>query len=300
MVKGETFDLQLFESEAFRHFINVFTNKQSGVTQGCNVTQNAQNITVSPGYFFIQGGLLREETGTDNEIPSGAGYYKLVYEIDLSKTNQKDIFNQGSYKFIRSTGGYPSLTQEDLDNGGTVYQLPFCQFRVTEQGLQDFVDIRPLVNYGIYLTKEDGEDFVNKSDRGSITVWNSTNQGIFQGTGFVFRFNNSDSSGDFFEIQNSAGIKVLKDCRVHISSKIFVEKTSGAGYVLSNILVNGNSISTSLEKMEQDFTDCVDPGTTYDLKANDIITLTVDYTSSSGNPEIRAGRKNSSISIFVI
>lgn len=300
MVKGETFDLQLFESKAFRHFINVFTNKQSGVTQGCNITRNTQNITVSPGYFFIRGGLLREDTGTDNEIPSEAGYYKLVYEIDLSKTNQKYVFNQGSYKFIRSTGGYPSLTQEDLDNGGTVYQLPFCQFRVTEQGVEDFVDIRPLVNYGIYLTEEDGEDFVNKSDRGSITVWNSTNQGIFQGTGFVFRFNNSDSSGDFFEIQNSAGIKVLKDCRVHISSKIFVEKTSGAGYVLSNILVNGNSISVSLEKMEQDFTDCVDPGTTYDLKANDIISLTVDYTSSSGNPEIRAGRKNSSISIFVI
>ena len=29
MVKGETFNLQRFESEAFRHFINVFTNKES-------------------------------------------------------------------------------------------------------------------------------------------------------------------------------------------------------------------------------------------------------------------------------
>lgn len=153
MVKGETYNKQLFESEAFRHFINVFTNKQSGVTQGCEVTKDTQNITIGEGYFFIQGGLLRETTGTANSIPNKAGYYKLVYEIDLSKTNSKDIFNQGSYKFIKTLGDYPNLTQEDLDNGGSIYQLPFAQFRVTEEGLQDFKDIRPIINYGVYEKK---------------------------------------------------------------------------------------------------------------------------------------------------
>lgn len=153
MVKGETYNKQLFESEAFRHFINVFTNKQSGVTQGCEVTKDTQNITVGEGYFFIQGGLLRETTGTANSIPNEAGYYKLVYEIDLSKTNDKGVFNQGSYKFIKALGDYPALTQEDLDNDGTIYQLPFAQFRITEQGLQDFKDIREIIEYGIYEKK---------------------------------------------------------------------------------------------------------------------------------------------------
>lgn len=150
MVRGETFNLQTFESAAFRHFINVFTNKQSGVTLGCEVTQDAQNINVAEGYFFIQGGLLRETTGTANTIPTDAGYYKLVYEIDLSKTNTKDNFNQGSYKFIKALGNYPELTQQDLDNDGTIYQFPFAQFRITEQGIQDFKDIRPIIDYGIY------------------------------------------------------------------------------------------------------------------------------------------------------
>lgn len=153
MVKGETYNLQLFESEAFRHFINVFTNKQSGITQGCEIQQNSESITIGQGYFFILGGLLRETTGTENEIPSDAGYYKLVYEIDLSKVNTKDTFNQGSYKFVKALGDYPNLTQQDLDNGGTIYQLPFCQFRITEQGLQDFQDIREFVNYGVYEKK---------------------------------------------------------------------------------------------------------------------------------------------------
>ncbi len=153
MVKGETYDKQLFESDAFRHFINIFLNKQSGVTKGCEITKDTQNITVAAGCFVIQGGLLKETTGTDNAIPTEAGYYKLVYEIDLSKTNNKDEFKQGSYKFVKAIGDYPKLTQEDLDEGGTIYQLPFCQFRITEEGIQDFADIRTRVNYGIYEKK---------------------------------------------------------------------------------------------------------------------------------------------------
>lgn len=153
MVKGETYNKQLFESDAFRHFINIFLNKQSGVTKGCEVTKDAQKIIVAAGCFVIQGGLLKETTGTDNAIPTEAGYYKLVYEIDLSKTNTKDEFKQGSYKFVKALGDYPQLTQEDLDDGGNIYQLPFCQFRITEQGIQDFKDIRPLINYGVYERK---------------------------------------------------------------------------------------------------------------------------------------------------
>ena len=153
MVKGETYNKQLFESDAFRHFINIFLNKQSGVTKGCEVTKDAQNIIVAAGCFVIQGGLLKETTGTDNAIPTEAGYYKLVYEIDLSKTNNKDEFKQGSYKFVKALGDYPKLIQEDLDNGGTIYQLPFCQFRITETGLQDFKDLRKFIEYGIYQKK---------------------------------------------------------------------------------------------------------------------------------------------------
>ena len=96
MVRGETYDKKLFESEAFRHFINIFLNKQSGVTKGCELSKNSQSIVIGTGSFVIQGGFLKEVTGTENEIPSEAGYYKLVYEIDLSKTNTKNEFKQGN------------------------------------------------------------------------------------------------------------------------------------------------------------------------------------------------------------
>ena len=292
MVKGETFNLQLFESEAFRHFINVFTNKQSGITSGCEVTKDSQNITIGQGYFFIQGGLLRETTGTANEIPTDAGYYKLVYEIDLSKTNTKDQFNQGSYKFVKSLGSYPEPTQQDLDNGGTIYQLPFCQFRITEQGLQDFQDIRPVVDYGLY---------VKQSEKSSITVWNNSQQELYNGTGIKFLFNDGDLNGNYFEITSNNEIKVLKDCRVAISSKISVEEADGDGYVMTHIRQNNNVVSICLEQIASNFyVSCNDSGITIDLNEGDLITLTIDYTSQIGTPHLRFGKGNSSITIFVV
>lgn len=171
MVKGETYNLQLFESEAFRHFINVFTNKQSGITQGCELNINAQEISVSKGYFFIQGGLLRETTGTSLEIPSETGFYTLVYEIDLSKTNTKDNFNQGEYRIIRGVSDFSNLTQQDLDNDGTIYQLPFCQFIIDEQGLSTFLDVRPIIDYGVY--QEKGK-IIYENENGTASTINIT------------------------------------------------------------------------------------------------------------------------------
>lgn len=168
MVRGETYDKQLFESEAFRHFINIFLNKQSGVTKGCELSKKLQSIVVGTGSFVIQGGFLKEVTGTENEIPSEAGYYKLVYEIDLSKTNTKDKFKQGSYKFVKALGDYPQLIQEDLDNSGNIYQLPFCQFKITETGLQDFKDLREFIEYRIY--QKNVEEAINEAIKTNIII----------------------------------------------------------------------------------------------------------------------------------
>ena len=293
MVKGQTYDKQLFNSAAFRHFVNIFLNKESGVTKGCELTKDTINITVGKGMFCILGGFLEETTGTANEIPSEAGYYKLIYEIDLSKTNDKDNFNQGSYKFVKNIGDYPVLTQEDLDNGGNVYQFEFCQFRITETGLQDFLDTRKFIDYGIY---------VKKNEKASITVWNASNQEISKGTGFAFKFNKFDNVGEYFEITNNNKIKVLKDCRVYISSKVFIENSAGTGYVLTAIKVNDNkNIANSLEEITGEyFTNCNNSGVVYDLKQEDLITMTIDYTSDSGGPQVRGGRENSSITIIVV
>lgn len=280
MVKGETFDLQLFESEAFRHFINVFTNKQSGITLGCEVTQDSQNITVGQGYFFIQGGLLREETGTENEIPSEAGYYKLVYEIDLSKTNQKDVFNQGSYKFIKSVGGYPSLIQEDLDNDGTIYQLPFCQFRITEEGLQDFKDIREIINYGIYEEKKSSVS----AKTNNMTLLKDGN------TKITYQSSEVEVVGEKIEFDSSLNTFVAKEnCKVSVSGTFYFtgvnEEMYAIVYILKNetriyqAAANGNSTSFVSSAAFSDTPEI-------ELNQGDYIYLSVTTNNSPGNPSL--------------
>lgn len=303
MVKGQTYDKQLFESDVFRHFINVFTNKQSGITKGCELTKDTTTITVSSGCFLIQGGFLKEVAGTELTIPSEAGYYKLVYEVDLSKTNTTDEFKQGNYKFVKGSGDYPDLTQEDLDGTGKVYQLQFCQFKITEQGLQDFLDIREQVDYGIFLKEKDIE-----KEKAFIVAYLNDNysgqsgQAISNGEGILVNLAKKETKGDYFELDSiSHTIKVLKDCQAIISGSIFVNNCAGVGYVFGNVKLNNTPTTSALANINsQPFTTVSIPAKVVDLKQDDIIKMTVDYTSTSGNPNLRWYHEATFLSIVKI
>ena len=86
------------------------------------------------------------ETVPSPEIISGQIYCIVVYEIDLSQTNTPSEFNQGHFKTLTSTTAYPDITKEDLENGGTIYQFPFCQYVKNTSGISQFVDARAIFN----------------------------------------------------------------------------------------------------------------------------------------------------------
>lgn len=147
MQVGCTFDKQLLTSKQHAHFQNVFLNNTDGVTKGCAVSQSDGYIYVQKGFFVISGRFV-EVTGLETietpAVTSGTLYCKVVYEIDLSKTNTESNFAQGYFKTLTSAAGYPSLTQEDLDDEGTIYQMPFCQYTKTTETIGSFLDIRPI------------------------------------------------------------------------------------------------------------------------------------------------------------
>ncbi|MDD2954359.1 MAG: hypothetical protein PHC95_14615, partial [Parabacteroides sp.] len=60
-------------------------------------------------------------------VETGDQYVQLVYEIDLSKTNTVTNFQQGAFKLLTSFDGWQSYTQQDLFDGGYIYQIPFCR-----------------------------------------------------------------------------------------------------------------------------------------------------------------------------
>lgn len=151
MLKGETFSLQTFTSDAFALFIDRFANEQCGVMTGCALSNTANSVTIGDGYFLIRGRLLRIISNVTVSSITTDGYYSLICEIDLSKTNTISEFNQGAIKVISGVSDYPSLTQQDITDDGTVYQYEFARFRVSSGSITDFTDRRTYVNYGTIL-----------------------------------------------------------------------------------------------------------------------------------------------------
>lgn len=159
MIRAITFDKQLMKSEDFAHITRYFYQGKMGVTKGCEISQDADgNIVVSDGYFSIYGRYLKvegEEVIEVPQIPSGVLYSILVFEIDLSKENTIDEFAQGHFKIISDVSGYPTPIQEDLENGGTIYQLEFCRFENTVAGAVNLVDTRTILSLEMYTLQED-------------------------------------------------------------------------------------------------------------------------------------------------
>lgn len=152
MLAGYTYDSQLFTSEAFRKFQNEFIDGNCGVLDGMSVTTTNTTATIADGWAIIKGGLLREQGGTTLSLTNN-GYYIVALQIDLSQTNTETDFNQGSFVVLRGTNDYPTLIQQDLTAGGTIYQMGLAKFQKTDNGISNFEDIRPNLNWTSLYTE---------------------------------------------------------------------------------------------------------------------------------------------------
>lgn len=162
MIRAITFDKQLMKSEDFAHITRYFYQGKMGVTKGCEISQDADgNIVISDGYFSVYGRYLKiegDEVIEVPDIPSGTLYSILVFEIDLSQENTIDEFNQGRFRIISDASDYPELIQEDLDNGGTIYQMEFCRFENTVAGISNLLDTRTILSLEMYTMQDDFND----------------------------------------------------------------------------------------------------------------------------------------------
>lgn len=160
-IRGITFSKQSVSSNDDAHLNRVFLGGGDGVTRGCKMTHGTDNIFVSEGYFLIAGRLVEipsSETISTAIISSGTSYCRLVFEIDLSKQNTNTEFLQGAFKILTSSTGYPTITQEYLEDGGNVYQLSFAKFTKSVSGIGNFVSELKSIgssegNQTIYVSK---------------------------------------------------------------------------------------------------------------------------------------------------
>lgn len=118
------------------------------------------------------------------------------------------------------------------------------------------------------------------------TAYLSSNQSITQGHNNV-AFNKSEVHGDYFDFKNNE-IIVKKKCVAMLSGSAFVDGSTGDGYVWAKITVNGLQKNNHLERIiNRDYTMTSLPSAPVQLNVGDIITMTVEYTSSNGS--LRSG-----------
>lgn len=147
MIKGYVFSNQLASNDIDSMVFRKMLDYNDGVLNGMTLSNTSTTITIGAGNIMVAGrpiGVIGSETVT---VGTDVAYCKLVVEIDLSQTATVSTFEQVSFKIIKSTVDYPTVTQEDMDNGGNVYQVELAKFRTTANGISDFVDTRPMLDF---------------------------------------------------------------------------------------------------------------------------------------------------------
>jgi hypothetical protein len=128
-------------------------DNNNGILNGFEITNTATTITIGEGNILIAGrpvGVVGSETvtaGTD------VAYCKLVLEIDLTQQATPTTFEQASFKIIKSTTAYPEVTQENMDEGGNIYQVELARFRTTINGITEFQVTAEQLDYNAMQTQ---------------------------------------------------------------------------------------------------------------------------------------------------
>lgn len=177
MLKGHVFEKQIFGNQIFALFINTFLNGVNGISNdyknGMKVTYSGSSVTVQSGAVCIQGRFLEEDTSTTISAGTDTAYCKLVVEINLDKQNTESDFTQAEYKVVKSTTGYPSLTQTDIvNNNSGIYQYELARFKTGTNGITEFYDRRTFLDFdSIY---KEIQQHIQDIDNGALYIQKSS------------------------------------------------------------------------------------------------------------------------------
>lgn len=138
MIEGIVYDLQNITAEDMAKVYWMYGGKRDGIITGCSMSYTNADITFTAGIFSARGHLTKLTGSTTvelSEVGSGTIFCNLVYQIDLSQTASQLSFTQGSFIILTNASAYPTVTQQDLDNGGTIYQMSFAKFILGTNGI---------------------------------------------------------------------------------------------------------------------------------------------------------------------
>lgn len=119
---------------ADRRMYEHFSRYSNYVMEGCDVSVSGSNFVIASGYGMTKGCFfsVSNETLAISSPQSVPCYGALALTINVSA-------NTAEFDVLWGTSeAYPTLTQEDINSGGVVYQMEFARFQMTMSGLQGF------------------------------------------------------------------------------------------------------------------------------------------------------------------
>ena len=130
-IKGVTFDMQ---SPTAKNHGALFAGILSdGIVSGCAVTVSGKSCYIGAGYLIAAGRLVQLTARETVAIAATSGSVTIVLNIDLTKTATKDEFGQAYFSVV--SGASPELTQDDVNDNGTLYQMPVATLTCTASSL---------------------------------------------------------------------------------------------------------------------------------------------------------------------
>lgn len=122
-LQGVTFPQQTFTpSEWGQMFEAVMAD---GILRGCSVTASGNTVNIAKGAMIIKGRFIAIPSAvaevTSPTYPNGYGRVKVCINTNNASTEtvNRQAFVTTEYA---STNSFPSLTQDDVNDGGTLYE----------------------------------------------------------------------------------------------------------------------------------------------------------------------------------
>ncbi|HIR32483.1 MAG TPA: hypothetical protein IAB83_10900 [Candidatus Faecousia faecavium] len=114
-----------------------------GILTGCDFAYSGFSLTMTEGYLILCGRQIKH-TETQNWDLSGKnfGFARLVLTIDLSRTSTQTEFDQvvDTVEYADTLAAFPDLVQEDINIGGTKYQVVACIASLNSSAISGIID----------------------------------------------------------------------------------------------------------------------------------------------------------------
>lgn len=166
MVQGITFENQNVTSTIDGTTQNFLMT--DGVLTGCSMSVTSNSLSIQPGQLVASGRILTVDGVTQIQANGiiNEGYGQLVLTINLSNVSS-DVYNPDVSFVWSTTTTFPALTQDDINAGGTIYQIELAVVSVSGSNITGIVSSAPIATINDLIRQEHIE---NKNNPHAVTA----------------------------------------------------------------------------------------------------------------------------------